>query len=732
MDKTAILALRFSVGTMLFCLLSLPAIHGQRAYFDSVAANVDYMEDDSARLISLFDLTKGYTDQPERVKEYGKKALELANAFEDIDKYVRANYFVGKAYNETHQPKIALDYLSQAQQRITDTIAAQPILKNIFKESGVAKLQLFKYAEARKDFERAMAIFEQQRDKKNIAFLEYRIGETYLGEGDYDRAVVFFKESERSYDNLKMTSKVIESMAKTGMTYIEAKNSTLALNQFKKALARAERAKDEQAIGIAKRYMAVFYNEKDFFDEGLKWQEAALAHFKTAKDTFNIAFTHSEIGLTLTKMNELEKGFDHEIEALQLFSSIQNQEFVANSKNNLAKHYIKIIGNEEAIKYLNDAIEINSKLNKNLAVADNQLNLGYVFYQTRKYKNVITHSNASLNSAYEVQHIESMKKAALLLSRTYKETGQFEKAVSTMELFDSLYRVENNLRLKKLTNQIEGNYKKYENEVKKVENASFFKVLFWILLVAILALAAMGFYFYKKNNISLLKNQPLHESPSPPSMQKTVIEPSDNNSPLPVSILQKEKKETPLNWKQPLELLSSIISIQSLTQRDELSVHEYKMEQARLHAIQLIQERIQKDPNTELFDFEEYSTQMIDFLSKMHRNQTGIIDYQIKAKQQTSVFQTAILGLISAELVSNAATYAFDGKLKGIVKVELEKRANNWLLKVSNNGKNTTDNIDKKQGLGLKIVHLLANQLNGKLEMEQKKDWTEFKVSFKS
>jgi len=724
----------------IFILLTIASTaNGQRAYYDSIASEVDFMTNDSIRLISLFDLTKEYDGEPELVIEYGKKAIQLANSFADIDKYVRVNYFVGKAYNETRQPEIALDYFEKAQERIQDTIAAQPILRNIFKQSGLAKLQLSNYKSARQDFQKAIVIFEQIRDRKNIAFLEHNIGNTYLGEGDFDLAVVFFKKAGRSFDKLRMTSNVIEAMAKTGMTYIEAKNSNLALNEFNKAIARAERAKDEKALGIAKRYMAYFYDEKEFYDEALRWQEAALEHFITAKDTLEQGKMLSELGLTLMELNELEKGFDKEIEALQLFALLKNDKYVAISKNNLAKHYIKIIGKNEAVKHLEEAIEINKNLNNTLDVSENYLNLGYVFYQNREYKRVINYANASLNQALKLKHLESMKRAALLLSRTYQETGQLKQALSSRMLFDSLYQIQNDIQLKKLTSQIEGSYNKIQKQEIAVENGNLFKTLFWSLAGIMILVGGIFFFlpnrwFYYSNLNSNKKNNPkLTEEPIiPPKPIEKIVETPIEVAALPLPEVITKTIEMPMNWSKPLELVTSIISLQSLTQQDDLSVIEYQMEQARLKAVQIIQQKIAKNPAIEQFDYHDYAEEMISNLNNIHRNQTTIIDYQVKSNETTNIFQTIILGLITTELVSNAILHGFGESLKGVIKVELEKRANNWMFTVSNNGKDSTDTISKKQGLSLKIVHLLSKELGGKLEMDRKKDWTEFRIGFKN
>ena len=70
------------------------------------------------------------------------------------------------------------------------------------------------------------------------------------------------------------------------------------------------------------------------------------------------------------------------------------------------------------------------------------------------------------------------------------------------------------------------------------------------------------------------------------------------------------------------------------------------------------------------------------------------------------------LGLVIAELVTNAAKHAFHGRDDGLVRVELINRINSWVCIVSDNGIGT---VMAPLGVGSKILERLVGALDGTL-----------------
>jgi two-component sensor histidine kinase len=71
-----------------------------------------------------------------------------------------------------------------------------------------------------------------------------------------------------------------------------------------------------------------------------------------------------------------------------------------------------------------------------------------------------------------------------------------------------------------------------------------------------------------------------------------------------------------------------------------------------------------------------------------------------------------VLGLVIAELVTNAAKYAFCNRVDGLVRVELVQKVDAWLCTVSDNGEGTRTAMP---GVGSKIVEQLVRTMGGRV-----------------
>jgi two-component sensor histidine kinase len=89
-------------------------------------------------------------------------------------------------------------------------------------------------------------------------------------------------------------------------------------------------------------------------------------------------------------------------------------------------------------------------------------------------------------------------------------------------------------------------------------------------------------------------------------------------------------------------------------------------------------------------------------------------------------------GLIINEIISNSLKYAFPDNRDGIIFVTLKVNKNKVRIEAGDNGVGMPENIDIKntQTLGLQLVDILIEQINGSLELDSKKG-TKFSIDFK-
>ena len=85
---------------------------------------------------------------------------------------------------------------------------------------------------------------------------------------------------------------------------------------------------------------------------------------------------------------------------------------------------------------------------------------------------------------------------------------------------------------------------------------------------------------------------------------------------------------------------------------------------------------------------------------------------------------------IMNEIISNSLKYAFPEK-KGIISIEFCLNKNSYTLQVSDNGKGLPKKFNKEKDshLGMQLVHMLSEQIDGKVEILQNKG-TEYKITF--
>ncbi len=199
-----------------------------------------------------------------------------------------------------------------------------------------------------------------------------------------------------------------------------------------------------------------------------------------------------------------------------------------------------------------------------------------------------------------------------------------------------------------------------------------------------------------------------------------------------------EEKETLLKEihhrvKNNLQIISSLLRMQSRRARDESTMMLFQESQNRVQSMALIHEHLYQSPEISQIDFGEYIRSLTDNLFRCY----GISQKAILLKIETGGIKlnldTAIpCGLLINELVSNSLKYAFPKGRRGEIAICLVSTIDNTItLTVSDSGIGIPDSLDwnNTNSLGLRIVHNLTRQLKGTLTLERN-NGTAFSITF--
>ncbi len=192
------------------------------------------------------------------------------------------------------------------------------------------------------------------------------------------------------------------------------------------------------------------------------------------------------------------------------------------------------------------------------------------------------------------------------------------------------------------------------------------------------------------------------------------------------SLREKEMllKEVHHRVKNNLQVISSLLRLQSNRITDETYRGLFMESQARVETMALIHEKLYKSNDLGRIDFSEYGNSLIQGLSQSYRIQPGIaVDFKIEIDNINLNIETAIpCGLIINELISNSLKHAFptasqisDTKPEIYVKLSMGDEGR-FHLCIGDNGVGMSEEIDINHldSLGLRIVQGLTKQLDGK------------------
>jgi len=217
-------------------------------------------------------------------------------------------------------------------------------------------------------------------------------------------------------------------------------------------------------------------------------------------------------------------------------------------------------------------------------------------------------------------------------------------------------------------------------------------------------------------------------------LQAEVAERKRAEEKIKASLKEKEVllKEIHHRVKNNMQLISSILNLQSKYIEDKQALKMFKNGQSRIGSMALVHEKLYESEDLANIDFAEYIRSTIRYLFSLHKISEAVRP-NIDIEDIFLDVNTAIpCGLIINELVSNALKYAFPGGREGGIYVGLYlDKDDKFTLTIKDNGIGFPEELDfrKTESLGMQLVIMLVEQLEGTIELERKKGTT-FTITF--
>jgi two-component sensor histidine kinase len=187
--------------------------------------------------------------------------------------------------------------------------------------------------------------------------------------------------------------------------------------------------------------------------------------------------------------------------------------------------------------------------------------------------------------------------------------------------------------------------------------------------------------------------------------------------------------------KNNMQVISSILNLQSSYVSDEYALTLLKESQNRIKTMAYIHESLYQNKSFTSVNFSEYVHTLVNNIVQSYSYSSEKIKLQINVDKVSLSLDSSIpAGLIINELVTNSIKHAFPGNRQGNIFFNLRCKNNLVFLELKDDGVGFAEGVDfqNSHSLGLQLVNTLIEQIEADLKFTSGKDTgTEVIVSFK-
>lgn len=193
-------------------------------------------------------------------------------------------------------------------------------------------------------------------------------------------------------------------------------------------------------------------------------------------------------------------------------------------------------------------------------------------------------------------------------------------------------------------------------------------------------------------------------------------------------------KEIHHRVKNNLQVIASILNLQSRTVKDDQLTKIFKETRHRIYAMGLVYEKLYQSQNLAKLDFKAYiGSLIVSLYTSYKKTEKNVV---LNPDIQADLIDIDIVnpcGMIVNELISNSLKHAFPDDRKGEINVKFYQDEEYITLIISDNGIGMPEdiNIDDVDTLGLELVLTLVDQLKGDIHLNRN-NGTEFIITFPS
>jgi len=555
--------------------------------------------------------------------------------------------------------------------------------------------------------ENAVQLSEQINYSYGTVLIYKTLGGLVSNGGRYEEGLQWLEKGIKLVDSLNLPSNYkVDLLTNIGVAHYRKGLLGKAIETYIVAV-------DICRLNGLDKHRSRLLNNLGIFYRSLKRYEEAIGIYKQAFDLraengdslgmanilFNMAASHSKLfehKKAITALNKAEaiyKENGQEDDAIHCLIAKAVAYYELKDSEQAYKLY------KEALSFPYDELEIPFNYDLYSGIAKVSLERGEIT-NAKKYLDKI--ADAIVESNFAQQQMEFHEISSSLFTRTGEYKKALESRIALEAIQEEIAKDEKSSFRQEMETKYLTSEKEYQIDLLNTKNeltetklraSRNRNISLGIGLLAIAGFALWLIKLYRKTR-----------------KQKEVIS---------VAIREKDMllKEIHHRVKNNLQVISSLLRIQSRYVKDENAVSALNEGQNRVQSMALIHENLYGDENTTGVDMRKYIPSLADNIFRSYNIEGDHIKIEYEIDELKLDEATVIpIGLVLNELISNALKYAFTDIVDGLLKISLHEKEDTLRLKVEDNGIGMDEKV--VTGFGTKLIQSFTNKLDGEMNIK--------------
>lgn len=531
-----------------------------------------------------------------------------------------------------------------------------------------------------------------------------------------DSCTFFLNKADSGYTALHRFDWKASVLSDLGVAYYLRSKHELSLRAYIKAYDLMKEHSTKKDIAKTLNNMGLLFKARKEFDRAIQSLQSALEIKKEINDEPGILNTTINVGSLFHMRDMFDSAYYYASIGLIQAEKLQYPKDIIICKSNMGAALCSMGKYDQAWKLL-QPIDRDFQAGVHKFVSPTLFeSMANLYMHKGQGAKALEYFFKALQLAKQRNSLESITSFHKSIARMYFKNGDYRRAYLHLDtsktLTDSVLSTNNVRQLAEMSAIFETNEKQNKIQILQETNqlnlnllASQRKVRNYFILSTILfvGLSFLSFRAYRGNR---RKNKLLTE-------QNNLIE---------KSLQEKEilLKEIHHRVKNNLQLVSSLLSLQSNYIDDEKALDAVRESKNRVQSMALIHQNLYRDDDLVNIEVKEYIEQLSNYLFHSYNIHQQRIALELDIDAMKLDIDILIpLGLILNELINNCLKYAFPDQRNGKIRITLKQQESELHLGIYDNGigmQNKTMHFEQNS-FGYKMINAFLKKMKGHIAL---------------